>query len=140
MSKEEEVRQASNLFYAGLTKMLEGDSSGIETAWSHDDAVTAMHPIDGREIGWEAVKDSFAQFSRVASDGVVELKDQLIRVSGDLAYEIGVESGKFNLAGQPLTIKQRVTNIYRHEDGQWKMIHHHADLSPSMVDTIESQK
>jgi len=138
MSNEDGVREASKQFYDGLTKMLDGNLSVIDTIWSHDDKVTTMHPIDGRETGWDAVRNSFLQFSKAASSGSVELTDQLIRVHGDLAYEIGVESGQFSLAGQPITIKQRVTNVYRREGDDWKMVHHHADTSQPMIDALKS--
>jgi ketosteroid isomerase-like protein len=136
MSKEVEVRQASDQFYAGLTRMIEGDLSVLEGVWSHDASVTAMHPVDGREVGWEAVRNSFVPFTEHASNGSVELHDQLIRVLGDVAYEVGTESGKFTLAGKPITVGHRVTNIYRRENGRWKMIHHHTDVSQSMVDAV----
>jgi len=139
MSTEDGVREASKQFYAGLTKMLEGDLSVIDTVWSHDDTVTTMHPIEGRQVGWDAVRNSFLQFSEAASNGSVELNDQLVRVHGDMAFEMGVESGKLNLAGKAITVNQRVTNVYRLENGQWKMIHHHADASPSMVDALKSR-
>jgi ketosteroid isomerase-like protein len=136
MSKEDEVRQASDQFYAGLTRMIEGDLSVLEGIWSHDETVTAMHPVDGREVGWEAVRESFVPFTELASNGSVELHDQIIRVLGDVAYEVGIESGHFTLAGKPITVGQRVTNIYRYGDGGWKMIHHHTDVSQSMVDAV----
>ena len=138
MSNEDEVREASGKFYAGLTKMLEGDLSLIEGIWSHDATVTAMHPVDGREIGWDAVRKSFVPFAEFASDGSVELHDQIVRVLGDVAYEVGIESGKFSIAGKPIKVGQRVTNIYKREDGHWKMIHHHTDVCPSMVDAVNS--
>jgi len=138
MSGENEVREASQQFYSGLTKMLDGDLNVMDTIWSHDDTVTAMHPIDGRETGWNEVRNSFVQFAKASSSGTVEITDQVIQVQGDLAYEIGLETGQFTLAGKPITIKQRVTNIYRREGGQWKMVHHHADLSPSMIDALKA--
>jgi ketosteroid isomerase-like protein len=138
MSKEDEVREASAQFYAGLDGMLKGDLSVLEGIWSHDETVTAMHPVDGREVGWEAVRNSFVPFTELASDGSVELRDQLIRVLGDVAYEIGIETGHFTLAGRPVTVGHRVTNIYRREGGRWKMIHHHTDVSQPMVDAIRS--
>ena len=64
------------------------------------------------------------------------MKDQLIRVAGDIAYEIGTETGGFRLAGNEVKIGQRVTNIYQLKDGQWKIIHHHADTSPAMMDVL----
>lgn len=140
MSNEDEVREASSQFYAGLTRMIEGDLSVLEGIWSHDAAVTAMHPVGGREVGWEAVRNSFLPFTELASNGSVELHDQRIRVLGDVAYEVGIESGKFTLAGQPITVRHRVTNIYGREGGGWKIIHHHTDISQPMVDAVNQSR
>ena len=136
MSAEEDVRKISNKFYDALTDMAKGISGKMEEIWLHDESVTAMHPIDGRDLGWTAVKNSFDQVAGIASDGKVELKDQLIRVVGDAAYEIGIENGQFKLSGNEVKINQRVTNIYELKDGQWKMIHHHGDISPAMLDVL----
>lgn len=59
MSAQEEVRRASKQFYDALNRMANGDAGLMPSAWSHSPEVTAMHPIDGREVGWEAVKASF---------------------------------------------------------------------------------
>ena len=48
MSKEEDVRKASNQFYNALTDMGNGIAGKMEGLWSHDESVTAMHPIGGR--------------------------------------------------------------------------------------------
>jgi ketosteroid isomerase-like protein len=68
------------------------------------------------------------------------LADQAIRVAGDLAYELGVERGRLTLAGQEVTIDHRVTNIYRREAGAWKIIHHHTDVAPAMLDVLKRLK
>ncbi len=136
MPKEEDVLKASKQFYNALTDMGNGIPGKMEEIWSHDESVTAMHPIGGRDLGWTAVKNSFDQVAGIASDGKIELKDQLIRVAGDVAYEIGTETGGFKLAGNEVKIGQRVTNIYHLEDGRWKLIHHHADISPAMLDVL----
>jgi ketosteroid isomerase-like protein len=136
MSKENEVRKASKQFYAGLNQMVNGDADPLSDIWSHGADVKAMHPIGGREVGWNAVRESFEQVARLASDGKGELKDQIIHVVGDAAYEVGVEHGQLKLAGEPVTIEHRVTNIYRREGGAWKMIHHHTDTSPEMMGAI----
>src|SRR5687767_12729309 len=136
MSTEDEVRNASKQFYAGLNRMANGDAASLADIWSHNAAVTVMHPIGGRQVGWEAVKASFDQVAQLASDGKIELKDQLIHLAGDLAYEVGIEQGQATLAGQPVTLEYRVTNIYQREAGVWKMIHHHTDTSPAMLDVL----
>ena len=58
-------------------------------------------------------------------------------VGEDLAYEIGSERGTATIAGESVTIDQRVTNVYRREGGQWKMVHHHSDLSPAMLAIVQ---
>jgi ketosteroid isomerase-like protein len=137
MSSEDEIRGASAKFYAGLNRMTEGDASQLADIWSHSETVTAMHPIGGEQVGWSAVKESFDQVAGLASSGRVELADQQIHFGGELAYEIGTERGQVKLAGETITIEQRVTNIYRREGGEWKIVHHHTDLSPAMLGLLE---
>jgi ketosteroid isomerase-like protein len=136
MSAVDEVRQASNQFYAGLSRVVNGNSGSLADIWSQSASVTAMHPIGGREVGWDAVRGSFEQVAHLCSDGAVELKDQLIQVVGELAYEVGIEHGQLKLAGHPVTIENRVTNIYQRVAGAWKIIHHHTDFSPAMRDVL----
>jgi ketosteroid isomerase-like protein len=136
MSAEDEVRNASNQFYAALNKMTNGDAQSLSGIWSHNPEVTTMHPIGGRQVGWKDVWETWDQTAHVASEGLVKLQDQFIRVVGDLAYEIGVENAGFSIAGQKVTDHVRVTNIYQKEGGTWKIVHHHSDISPAMVEIL----
>ena len=136
MSTEDEVRKASEHFYAGLNRMANGDSGPLADIWSHSAAVTTMHPIGGREVGWSAVRGSFEQVAKLCLGGKIGLKDQLIRVAEDVAYEMGIEHGQLKLSGHQVTIEHRVTNIYQREAGAWKIVHHHADISPAMLDVL----
>ena len=136
MSAEDEVRRASGQFYAALNRMVNGDAGPLAEIWSHGVAVTTMHPIGGREVGWDKVRDAWEQVAKLASDGQVKLGDQLIQVVGDMAYELGTEQGSVKLAGHQVPIEHRVTNIYRRESGAWKVVHHHTDVSPAMLDIV----
>ncbi len=136
MSTEDEVRKASEQFYAALNRMLDRDTAPLTAIWSHSAAVTTMHPIGGRQVGWDAVRESFEQTAGLASGGQVKLGDQIIQVAGDMAYELGVEQGQVELAGQQVPIEQRVTNIYRREAAEWKIVHHHTDVAPAMLDLL----
>jgi ketosteroid isomerase-like protein len=137
MSSEDEVRGASAKFYAAMNRMVDGDATQLADIWSHSETVTTMHPIGGEQVGWADVRGSFEQVAGLASGGRVELDDQIIQVGGELAYELGVERGQAKLAGESVLIEQRVTNIYRREAGQWKIVHHHTDLSPAMLGILE---
>ena len=136
MSMEDEVRNASNQFYAALNKMTNGNPQPLSDIWSHNSSVTTMHPIGGRQVGWKDVWETWDQTAQVASEGQVKIQDQIIRLVGDLAYEIGVENAGFKIAGQKVTDQVRVTNIYQREGGTWKIVHHHTDLSPAMVEVL----
>lgn len=128
------VRKASKDFYAALNRMLNGDSGPLAAIWSHGAGVTTMHPIGGRELGWAPVRQTWDNVAKAMSGGQVALNDQLIRVAGDMAYEVGTEKGYAVLGGQRIAIDQRVTNVYRQEAKGWKIVHHHTDVSAAMQD------
>jgi ketosteroid isomerase-like protein len=137
MSTEDEVRRTSAQFYSALNRMADGDGGEMARVWSHSETVTAMHPIGGEQVGWKAVKESFEGVASLASGGHVEIADQIIHAGEDLAYELGTERGEMKLAGETVPVEHRVTNVYRREAGEWKLVHHHTDLSPSMIGILE---
>ena len=137
MSKEDEVRTVSDRFYSGLSRM---DFSALPEIWSHGDDVTTMHPMGGEQVGWDAVRTSFEEAGGAMTDSRVELIDQRIHAGQDLAYETGIERGRAKLAGESVEFEHRVTNVYRLEGGQWKMIHHHTDVSPGMVEILQRRQ
>ena len=51
-------------------------------------------------------------------------------VGRDLALVQNYEIGANVVNGVPVQVKIRATNLYRKEDGTWKMIGHHTDLLP----------
>ena len=137
MDNDPEVRKASDQFYAALNKMINGDPSHLANIWSHGANVTTMHPIGGRQVGWDQVRGSWEQVGELAQGGQVKLVDQVIHAAGDMAYEIGIERGKAKLAGQDVTFEDRTTNVYRREAGTWKIVHHHTDISSAMMDILK---
>lgn len=136
MTATDEIRQASEQFYAALTEMANGEVSSMSAVWSHNNDVTALHPIGVRNEGWDEIRATFEQVASIASGGQVQLRDQMIQVGTDLAYEVGIEEVEMTLAGEQFSFSQRVTNIYRRENGAWKMIHHHTDLSSELIDLL----
>jgi ketosteroid isomerase-like protein len=52
--------------------------------------------------------------------------------SGDLAYTVGYEHTVLSIDGGPVApLTRRVTHLYRREDGEWKIVHRHADRPPT---------
>lgn len=137
MSNKDEVRKASKRFYAALNRMAKGDVGPMADIWSQSKIVTTLHPIGGREVGWDAVRGSFEQVAQLASGGKIGLRNQLIEIVGALANEVGIEHGQIKLAGKQVAIEHRVTNIHQRQTGTWKLVHHHTDVSPGMLDVLK---
>lgn len=137
MSAKDDVRDASERFYAALNEMVNGDASGMADIWAHGAEVSTMHPVGGREVGWTEVQDSWEGIAEISSGGEVNLKGRRIRVMGDVACEVGTEHVTATLAGKRTQGEIRVTNIYRRDDGTWKMVHHHTDTDPAMQDILD---
>ena len=75
MSAHDEVKAASAEFYAALSRMVTGQQGAMDAISSHSTIATAMHPIGGREVGWEAIRPVWNQVTSLASGGEVTLAD-----------------------------------------------------------------
>ena len=136
MAAEDEVRQASEQFYAALNSTLDGDSSPMEQIWSHGSDVSAMHPFGSRSLGWEEVRAGWEQAAQAFSDGQVALDDLVaVPISGDAAYTLGTEHGQAKVGDASIGIDWRVTNIYRREADGWKIVHH-TDFSSEVAEAL----
>lgn len=132
------VEAVSDAFYGLLNEMMVGKpvSDRLAPLWLDAEGVTAMHPIGGRDTGLEALLPPYDGVASLAVGGDIRLDDQAIAVFGNTAIETGVERGSGVLAGEEITLKYRVTNVYvRTEDG-WRMVHHHTDLSTPIIDLL----
>jgi ketosteroid isomerase-like protein len=137
MAAEDEVRQASEQFYAALNRTLDGDSGLMEQIWSHGSDVSAMHPFGDRMLGWDEVRDSWEQAAQAFSGGQVALDEMVVvPISEDAAYTLGTEHGQASIGDATVGIDWRVTNIYRREAGGWKIVHHHTDSSKEVAQAL----
>jgi hypothetical protein len=77
----------SKKFYTAVNRIAKGDASLMGDIWSHGGTVTTRHPSGGRESG--GAKSEIMGGRREADFGRhVELRDQVVHVGGDMAYEI----------------------------------------------------
>lgn len=136
MESNDNVQRASEAFYGALNEMLAGDASSLSDIWVQSPEATTMHPIGSREVGWDDIKASFERVARSSEGGHVEMTERLIRVHGNVAHEVGVEIAQFSVAGTPLHVNSRVTNIYYRIDGFWRIVHHHGDRSSGIAEAL----
>ena len=129
-SDEAAVRAATQRFYAALNALFAGDTAPMETVWSHADDVTYMGPYGDYRIGWAQVRESWLEQTAMKLGGNVEPDDIRLNVGTNLAIVHNLEIGHVFPAGHDEPVHLRATNMFRKEDGRWKMIGHHADRLP----------
>jgi len=129
------VGKAAEQFYSALNAMFRGDLAPMQEVWSHGDDVTYMGPGGGFQVGWEQVLAQWQTQAAMKLGGEVKPKEMRITAGRDLAvvsnYEIGENAGP---EGKPRKVAIRATNLFRKENGKWKMIGHHTDTLPYLHD------
>lgn len=131
---QQQLLAANAQFYAALNTMFTGEFSPMSEIWSHRADVIQMGPFGGRLVGWSAVGAEFKKVAAMKLGGRVVPKDVLV-VSGDgnLGYTVCVEEGEhMSAGGRQITVKHRATNIFRRENGAWKLAEHHTDISTDL--------
>ena len=111
--------------------LINGDPGPRLAMWSTRDPVT-LFGADKSTIGSEEARQVFhwlaTRFSNLTD---YRFERVAAGASGDLAYTVGYEHTTVSWDGIPLDpYSLRVTHVYRREDGEWKIIHRHADFPP----------
>jgi ketosteroid isomerase-like protein len=128
-----EIQAATMKLYDAINAALKGDLGPIGTVWSHSAEASDFGPLGGRAVGWNAILGEYQRSGRITTGGKVTPKDITVGVAGDLGYSTCVEErGAQTTSGQTVAVTDRATNIFRREDGQWKLVHRHVDSLPEL--------
>jgi ketosteroid isomerase-like protein len=113
------VKAASKAFYAALAVLDNGEA--MEKVWAHRPYVTYVGPRAKTIIvGWDAQKKYWEDTNKLFSQRNVTLSDQHIHINGNLAWEMGQESGTPKMKdGKDATADYIVTNVYEKIGGRW---------------------
>jgi ketosteroid isomerase-like protein len=104
--------------------------------WSKDAPVSVFGAWGPCKTGWDEVSRIFRWVASRFSDPADSRSDfhydvEVVDVSGDMAYTAGFERFKASRDGSPPEqVTVRVTHVYRRENGEWKIVHRHGDLTP----------
>jgi ketosteroid isomerase-like protein len=138
MAKNEQSLSLANAqLYAALNAMFIGNLDSMNAIWAHDSDITDLGPFGGRLLGWDAVYAEFKKEADMKLGGKIICKDLVVHAGTDMGYTACTEVGEnMSADGKPVTVSHRATNIFRLENGQWKLVHHHTDLSPQLQQAI----
>jgi ketosteroid isomerase-like protein len=104
-----------------------GDPDPRLALWSTRDPVSVLGALRSA-VGGEAVRALFRDLGGVFSDCTSHAYEiAAADVLGDMAYTVGYERTQASIRGEPREYVLRVTQIYRREDGEWRVVHRHAD-------------
>jgi ketosteroid isomerase-like protein len=107
-----------------------GDAAPRRAIWSRNDPVTVLGAWKSA-TGQQELSDLFGQLEATFSDCTSYTHEIIAaEVIGDMAYTAGYEHTQASVSGEPRTYTLRATQVYRREDGEWKVAHRHADTVP----------
>ena len=107
-----------------------GDAAPRLAMWSSNDPVTVFGAWKSAN-GQEEVRDLFRYLeSRFSDCTSYSFEIVAADVVGDMAYTVAYEHTEASVGGEPRRYKLRATQIYRREDGEWKVAHRHGDEVP----------
>ena len=115
-----------------LAAMGSGDPYPYAALWADSPDVTLFGAWGPIERGRTALARTFDWVASRFSDGSLVPRHEVIGFSGDLAYTVGFEHGQVRVDdGDPFPMTIRVTHILRRIDGEWLLVHRHADFPPA---------
>ncbi|MET0908917.1 MAG: nuclear transport factor 2 family protein [Ilumatobacteraceae bacterium] len=122
------------------TALHNGDAGPRMAMWSHDRPVTLFGGAMGG-AGWEEIESIFRRLGASFSDcRSFDYEVIAAGASDDLAYTIGYEHTTASVrGGPPSAYVLRVTTVFHRDDGEWKVVHRHADPtgSPTAGDVLQ---
>jgi ketosteroid isomerase-like protein len=117
-------------YHLALDEIMKGSPDGYKGLYSHRDDVTLANPFGPPARGWEEVAKTLERAASHYREGEATGFENLAKyVTAELAYTLEMERCQAKVEGRddvtPLAV--RVTTIFRPEEGEWKVVHRHAD-------------
>ena len=132
MSVPDGLKQVIERHYAATNEFIRGNVGPWRDHCSHLDDVTIVGGWGGFEKGWAAHVEKRYEWAAnrfKGADGEIKIENISLVATSEMAYSVDIERSYVRLVGgdkvSPMAL--RVTTIYRSEDGEWKMVHRHAD-------------
>jgi ketosteroid isomerase-like protein len=127
---------AADTFPAALARanqandeLIAGRSALLMELFSHRDDATVLGGFGGHERGWSLIGSRLQWVGGTFLGGHCEYEVLTSWAGADLGYVVQIERIEARVVGraEPLRVALRVTMVFRREDGEWKLLHRHAD-------------
>jgi ketosteroid isomerase-like protein len=115
---------------AAANAYVSGDASPLTRLLAADSPATFFAPRGGAVQGAIEVSARYvADALEFHSQGTSRIEVLQVGASGDIAYWVGLQHATVQIGNmtQPAPMDLRVTEIFRRENGEWRLVHRHAD-------------
>ena len=113
--------------YAAELALHNGDAGPRRAIWSRNEPVSVLGAWRNAQ-GQAEVEVLFDYLSTSFSDCTSYAFELLAYdVVGDMAYTAGLEHTSASVDGEPRSYTLRATQVYRRENGEWRVAHRHGD-------------
>jgi ketosteroid isomerase-like protein len=142
--KSPDLQEVLERYEETLDAFVRGDAEPTKTLWSRRDDVTLANPLGPPARGWSDVEATIDRaVSQVREGDPVQFERISEYASEDLGYVLWIERTRLKTAGadEMMPVSLRVTTIFRREEGDWKIIHRHADpiTIPRPIESIVTE-
>ena len=121
--------EALDRLRAALADVANGDVAAIKALYAQTGDATSFYRWGGYENGWDVVAARWDWAGRQFKGGTASHEILTKVVTPELAYITGIETFDVRVEGVdgPTRWSNRVTHIFRLLDGEWRLIHRHAN-------------
>jgi len=116
--------------HKALGLFAKGDPEPMKELFSHLDNVTLANPFGPAALGWNQVAETMERAASHYLEGeAIGFQRISEYATANLAYIVEVEEWRSKVGGadEISAFSLRVTTIFRLEDGDWRIVHRHAD-------------
>src|ERR687895_1431079 len=130
MAAADDLEEVLEQYHLALDEIMQGSAQGYKRVYSRRDDVTLANPFGPPARGWDAVAPTLERAASHYRDGEATGFENVAKyTTPELAYTVEIERCQAKVEGRddvtPLAV--RVTTIFRPEEGEWKVVHRHAD-------------
>ena len=122
---------------AAMARVANGDVSAIKSLYSHSADATSFYGWGGFETGWEEVSRRWDWAGSQFRSGSVRYQNVTTVITPELFYLTDIETFEHqrmaNVEGET-GWSNRVTHVFRKENGEWRLLHRHANRLESQYE------
>jgi ketosteroid isomerase-like protein len=138
-----DLAQVVEQYHRALEAYAGGDADPVMRLFSRRDDVTLANPLGPPVRGWDRLDEAARRAGAQVREGVDNHFERISEfATADLGYIVEIRArAKLGGAAERVPFALRITTIFRREDGEWRIVHRHADpiSAPRPIESVAEQ-